>query len=78
MTEIVMPDTVAVQLQQLPFPVNLCDSSGKKLGRFVPTVDPSLYEIIGPEPSAEELDRIEQSSEWYSTDQLRRHLESLG
>ena len=77
MNEIVVPDTIVSQLQGLPHPINLCSASGKKLGCFVPTVDPSLYEIVGPEPSEEELDRIEQSTEWYSTDDVQRHLEKL-
>ena len=78
MNELVMPEIVASQLQGLPHPVNLCNASGKTLGCFVPVVDLPLYEIVGPEPSAEELDRIEKSTEWYSTNEVRRHLENLG
>jgi hypothetical protein len=44
----------------------------------VPVVDRSLYEVVGPDPSEEELDRIERSNEWYSTDEVLRHLENLG
>lgn len=78
MNQLVMPETVASQLQGLPHPVDLCDSSGKRLGCFVPVVDRTLYEAVGPEPSEEELDRIEHSTEWYSTDEVLRHLENLG
>jgi hypothetical protein len=77
MNELVMPETVASQLQGLPHPVNLFNSSGKKIGYFVPIVDPSSYEIVGPDPSADELDRTEDSAEWYSTDELHRRLEKL-
>jgi hypothetical protein len=77
MNDVVMPEIVASQLQGLPHPVNLCNESGEMLGCFVPRVDPSLYEIVGPEPSEGELQEIERSSEWYSTNQVLRHLESL-
>ena len=77
MSDLVLPDAVASQLQGLPHLVNLYDASGKKLGCFVPAVDPSQYELE-PELSDEELSRIEASSEWYSTDEVLRHLEKLG
>jgi hypothetical protein len=75
MNELVLPETVVTQLQGLPHPVHLCDSSGKSLGYFVPLVDPSAYAIEGLEPGEEELRRIEQSAEWYSTDDVLRRLE---
>jgi hypothetical protein len=78
MNELVMPEIIASQLQGLPHPVNLCNASGKTLGYFAPVVDASLYEAIGPEPSGEELDRIEKSTEWYSTDEVLRRVEKLG
>lgn len=78
MNELVMPETVASQLQGLPYPINLCDVSGKTLGCFVPIVDRSLYEIVGAEPTNEEMDQIEKSGDWYSTDEVLRRLETLG
>ena len=78
MSELFLPETVATQLQGLSHPVHLCDASGKRLGCFVPTVDPSEYEILGPEPTEEELRLAEESDEWYSTDEVLRHLEKLG
>jgi hypothetical protein len=77
MNAFLLPETVASQLQGLPHPVNLCDPSGKTLGYFVPAVDPSLYEIDGPEPTQEELRDSEESSEWSTTDQVLRDLEKL-
>jgi hypothetical protein len=76
MSELILPDSVANQLQGLSHVVHLCDASGKRIGSFVPKVDPSEWEIE-PELSDEELRRIEQSSEWYSTDEVLRHLEKL-
>jgi hypothetical protein len=77
MSELRLPDNVATQLQGLFHPVHLCDSSGKRLGSFVPAWDPSDYEILGPEPSEEELREIEQSTEWYTTEEVLQHLEKL-
>jgi hypothetical protein len=68
---------VAFQLQALHSPVQLVDAAGKKLGTFVPTVDLSEFEIVGPELTKAELLEAENSSEWYSTDDVLRHLEKL-
>lgn len=77
MSEVILPQTVAVQLQRFSRPVHLCDAFGKRLGCFVPVVDKSEYEILGPEPSEQELREIEQSTEWYSTEEVLQHLENL-
>jgi hypothetical protein len=78
MSELILPETVASQLQGLSQPVHLCDATGKRLGRFVPAVHPSAYEDLEPDLNDEELRRIEESSEWYSTDEVLCHLEKLG
>jgi hypothetical protein len=77
MTEFILPETVASQLQRLPYPVKLCSPSGETLGCFVPAVDPSLYEIEGGDLTVEELRAIEQSTDWYSTEEVLQHLEKL-
>jgi len=77
MSELIVPEVVAAQLQGLYHPILLCDASGKRLGCFVPAVDWSQYEIVGPEPTEEELRRAEESDEWYTTDDVLRHLEKL-
>jgi hypothetical protein len=77
MSELILPETIAAQLQGFSHPIHLCDPSGKRLGRFVPAWDLSEYEILGPEPTEEELHEIEQSSEWYSTDEVLQYLEKL-
>jgi hypothetical protein len=78
MSELIIPETVATQLQGLSHPIHLCDTTGKRLGCFVPAVGLSENEVLEPDLSDEELRRIEQSSEWYSTDDVLRHLEKLG
>jgi hypothetical protein len=71
----------ANSLQMLPTltqPVDLCDSSGRVLGRFVPKIDLSEWEIVGQEVSAEELRKREESGQKrYSTAEVIAHLESL-
>jgi hypothetical protein len=78
MSEFVLPDPVAAQLQGLGHPVPLFNASGKKVGTFVPEIDLSQYEIVDPELTDEQRRRVEQSTEWFSTDQVLRHLENLG
>jgi hypothetical protein len=78
MGEFILPDSVASQLQGLGHPVPLFNPSGEKVGTFVPEIDLSQYEIVGPELTEEQLREIEQSTEWYSTDDVLRHLEKLG
>jgi hypothetical protein len=77
MTQIILDAGLAGQLNGLSHAVELCDPSGRVLGRFVPKFDLSEWEPISPDVSEEELDRREQSSEWYSTEQVLAHLKSL-
>jgi hypothetical protein len=79
MTQIMLDATTAHQLQQLQQPADLCDPSGNVVGRFVPPlIDLSKWEPLTPDVSEEELDRREQSTEWYTTEEVLAHLEKLG
>lgn len=78
MNDFVLPDAIASQLQGFGHLVPLFNASGKKVGTFVPEIDLSQYEIVGPELTEEQLREIEQSTEWYSTNEVLRHLEKLG
>lgn len=73
----VLPENVAADLGRLASTTELGNSSGRVIGFFIPAVDPSEYEIIGDELTPEELERIRQSDEWYTTEEVLRHLESL-
>ncbi len=77
MQDFVLPEAIATQFQGLACPVHLCDASGKRLGCFVPAAKPSDYEGLEPDLSDEELGHIKESTEWYSTDEVLRHLEKL-
>lgn len=77
MTRIVLDAGVSSKLHELTLPAELCDPSGRVLGQFVPTINRSEWESLSPEISEEELDRREQSTEWYSTEEVLAHLKSL-
>ena len=77
MHKTVVSAALAAELEQFDQGTQLCDASGRTFGLFVPYVDPSIYEPAEPELSDEELRRIAQSSEWYSTTDVLKHLEGL-
>lgn len=77
MTRIILDANASSKLSNLIEPVELCDLYGRVLGRFIPRIDMSEWEPVSPDVSEEELDRREQSEEWYSTEQVLAHLKSL-
>jgi hypothetical protein len=78
MTQIVLDASMSTKLVDLTHPVELCDPSGRVLGRFVPQVDMSEWEPVTPEVSEEELQRREQSSaKRYTTAEVLAYLEKL-
>ena len=78
MAQITLDSTVAGRLLGITQPVELCDPTGRVLGRFVPLIDQSQWEPVSPDVSEEELDRRAKSSERrYSTAEVLTHLENL-
>jgi hypothetical protein len=78
MTQITLDPAVANKLQGLARVVELCDPSGRVLGRFLPAVDLAEWEPISPEVSDEELDRRACSpGKRYTTAEVLAHLERL-
>ena len=78
MTQIILDASVSSKLHDLGQPVELCDPSGRVLGRFVPLIDLSQWEAVSPDISEEELDRREQAGEKrYTTAEVLAHLEKL-
>lgn len=78
MTQIIVDPGLSKQLHGLGQAVELCDQSGKILGRFVPAIDLAEWEALTPGVSEEELDRRSHSSDKrYSTAEVMKHLESL-
>lgn len=77
MTQIILDAATSGKLTGLERSVELCDPSGKVLGRFVPLIDLTEWEPVSPPVSEEELDRREQSKEWYTTEQVLERLRNL-
>ena len=78
MSRIVVDAELSRKLHGLCGSVEVYDPSGKVLGRFTPAiVDLSEWEQVSPDISEEELDRLEKSEEWHTTDQLMEHLHKL-
>lgn len=77
MSRITLDATLADKLRNATLPMELCDPSGQLLGRFVPLIPPAGWELVSPLASEEELDRREQSTEWYSTEEVLAHLKRL-
>jgi hypothetical protein len=78
MSKIVIDAALGRQLQAITEPVELCDDSGRVLGRFAPAIDLSQYENVEPPISDEELQRISLSKEkTYTTAEVLAYLEKL-
>jgi hypothetical protein len=77
MPKITLDEALSSKLHELTQEAELCDPSGRVLGRFIPQVDMSEWEPISPEASEEELERRAQSTEWYTTEEVLAHLEKL-
>ncbi len=78
MTQITLDPQLASQLNNLTRAVELRDTSGRLLGRFIPAINMTEWEQITPDVSEEELDRREQSNaKRYTTAEVLAHLEKL-
>jgi hypothetical protein len=78
MTRIVLDAELRTKLLSLSQPLELCDESGKVVGRVFPVADLSEYELEEPPYDEEELRRLEQSNERrYTTAELLEHLRGL-
>jgi hypothetical protein len=57
MTRVVVDQAVRTRLDQIKEPAELCDESGRVLGRYLPQPAVSPYQGIDPPISEEELER---------------------
>lgn len=78
MIRIVVDNALRGKLLGLGQPAELCDESGRVLGRVLPAVNPADWEPVTPELSEPELQRREDEAESFSTDEMLAHLEGLG
>ena len=77
MTQILVDDLLLKRLHQLTEPLELCDPEGRVLGRFIPMLDPSKYNLT-PQISDEELQRRKASNgAEYTTEEVLAYLERL-
>jgi hypothetical protein len=78
MTRILLDETLKAKLHNLTQPLELCDETGRVLGRFFPTPDLSQYEPLEPSFNEEELRQQEQANEnCYTTGEVVAYLEKL-
>jgi len=76
MTRVIVDETLRSRLHNLSEPLELCDESGRVLGRVFPALDLSQYEQWEPPIGEEELRRRERSNERrYTTAEVLAHLE---
>jgi hypothetical protein len=77
-TQIILDASASSKLYDLAQTVELCDPTGRVLGRFVPALDLSDWEPVSPAASEEELDRREKAGEKrYTTTEVLAYLERL-
>jgi hypothetical protein len=77
MVQITIDADVAAKLRAHVTEVELCDPSGRIIGRFYPKIDLSDWEPVTPDISEEELAAREKSTDWLSTEEVLAHLKSL-
>ena len=77
MTKFIIDAALRSKLHNLTEPLELCDESGRILGHIFPASDLSEYDLTEPPISEDELQRREQSDEWYTTEQVLQRLKNL-
>ena len=77
MTRVTVDAELRARLFNLREQLELCDESGKVIALVKPVFDPSEWEPLEPPVSEAELDQLEKSTEWYTTAEVLKHLESL-
>jgi hypothetical protein len=76
MTKLIVDASLPDKLANLVQPVELCDATGRVLGRYFPQLDPSAYNLE-PKISEDEIRRRTKSDKWYTTEEVLAHLQSL-
>lgn len=76
MTRVVVDETLRSRLHNLTQPLELCDESGRVIGRVFPAEDVSEYELSQPPISEGEVQRLLKENR-YTTDEVLARLETL-
>ena len=78
MAQVFFDATLRSKLDNLSQPLEICDESGRVVGRVFPCLDRSQFEPMVPQVSEEELDRRERANEKrYTTAEVLAYLEKL-
>ena len=77
MTRVLIDVNLPAKLLQMTEALELCDESGRVVGQVYPVVDVSKLEPWEPPIDEEELQRREQSDEWYTSEEVMAHLKDL-
>jgi hypothetical protein len=75
MSKLILDATLPNKLLVLTHPVDVCDSNGRVVGRFIPLVDSSRAGVV-PIFDEEDLQRREEEPD-FSTGEVLAHLEKL-
>jgi len=78
MAQIILDNDTARTFHELTACVDLCDTSGRVLGRFIPLNDMSKWEAVSPDITDEELERRLSSNEKrYTSEEVLAYLDRL-
>ncbi len=77
MKRITVDANLPAQLTGLHEQAELCDSRGKVIGKFIPTIDMTGWEPLTPAVTDEELQRRAKSDKWYTFEEVMAHLKNL-
>jgi hypothetical protein len=77
MSKLILDPETSSKLKNLKHQVDLCDESGHTLGTFIPLENRSLYEGVVVPFTEEELRQAEQSTQWYTTEEVLDYLKNL-
>ena len=76
MTRIIVDELLRSRLHNLTQPLELCDESGRIVGRLFPTEDASDYDPCRPPLTEEETQHLLREKR-YTTAEVLAHLEKL-
>ncbi len=76
MTRVIVDEVLRNRLHNLTRPLELCDDSGRVLGRVFPAEDLSEYDLSQPPITEEEMQRLLREKR-YTTAEVLAHLEKL-
>lgn len=77
MVRLTVDDALRKKLRDFSVPVELCDEAGQILAHVLPCPNPDDYELHEPPMDEDELRRRENSTTWYTTDQVLERLRGL-